>query len=78
MGQTLRKTLTLHELTVAAGTYTVIVSTFEPGATAAYTLNVESSSPVSLESVPAEGAGMFSRTINGAWSVSPLCPRAFA
>lgn len=61
-----------RQLTGVAGTYTIIVSTFEPGATSPYSFNVESASPLSVEAIPAEGAGRYSRTINGHWSVRPF------
>lgn len=55
---------------VTAGTYTVIVSTFEPRTTTPLALHVECSAKFEMESIPAEGAGMFSRVVRGEWCVS--------
>ncbi|EKD04298.1 hypothetical protein A1Q2_01329 [Trichosporon asahii var. asahii CBS 8904] len=52
---------------VDAGTYTVLVSSYEQDDTGPFTLCVESSSPISLSPIPAEGAGMFSRSVSGKW-----------
>lgn len=52
---------------VDPGTYTVIVSSYEPDTTGPFSLCVESSLPISLSPIPAEGAGMFSRTVSGKW-----------
>lgn len=52
-----------------AGTYTAIVSTFDPGSTGPFTMTVESDSPVNVEAIPAEGAGLYSRTIQSRWFV---------
>lgn len=54
-------------LTLIAGTYTAIVSTFDPGVTSPYTLNVESALPVNIEPIPAEGAGLYSRIVQSRW-----------
>lgn len=50
-----------------AGVYTLVVSTFEPGTTAAYTLDVESTTSASITPIPQEGAGMFHRSAEGVW-----------
>ena len=55
------------ELTTTAGTYTAIVSTFDPGVTSPYTLSIESALPVSIKNIPAEGAGLYSRTVQSRW-----------
>lgn len=52
---------------MVAGTYTAIISTFDPGVTTPYALNIESALPVNLESIPAEGAGLYSRTVQSKW-----------
>jgi calpain-7 len=55
-----------------AGTYTVVVSAFEPTHQGPFTLNIASSVKVTLEPIPQEGSGMFAKTIRGEWCV----PRA--
>jgi hypothetical protein len=50
-----------------AGTYTAIVSTFEPGVTAPFTLKFESNRSITVDAIPPEGAGMYSRIIHGEW-----------
>ncbi|WRT65480.1 uncharacterized protein IL334_002423 [Kwoniella shivajii] len=50
------------------GRYTLIVSAFEPNMTGSYTLSLESTAPVQINPIPGEGAGMYSRVINGSWS----------
>ncbi|WWC87652.1 uncharacterized protein L201_002542 [Kwoniella dendrophila CBS 6074] len=52
---------------VDSGTFTLVVSTFEPDQTGSYTLSFEATGPVSITSIPSEGAGMYSRIVNGAW-----------
>ena len=54
------------------GAYSLIVSTFEPSQTGKYDLSIECDLPVSLRAIPAEGAGMFSRTVSRAWLVLRL------
>ncbi|PWZ01337.1 cysteine proteinase [Testicularia cyperi] len=49
------------------GTYTVILSTFEPDTLGTFALTLESTCPVTLRSIPQEGAGMYHRTIRGSW-----------
>ena len=63
-----RMYLALVWLTIA-GTYTLPVSAFEARQHGQFTLSVESTLPVSLVTIPAEGAGMYSRTISGTWCV---------
>ncbi|KAL7419785.1 cysteine protease [Cryptotrichosporon argae] len=60
---------------ISSGTYTLIVSTFEPGQTGAYTVTVESSSPVALTEIPPEGAGMFHRALAGSWDAETAAGR---
>ena len=57
-----------HALAVAQGslqpgTYTLVLSTFQPGQTAPFSLRVQSDRPLKLTPIPAEGAGMFSRSL---------------
>ncbi|OCF58147.1 calpain-like protease palB/RIM13 [Kwoniella mangroviensis CBS 10435] len=53
---------------VNPGTYTLVVSSFEPNHTGLYTLSFESTAPADITPIPAEGAGMYSRVVNGAWT----------
>lgn len=56
-------------ISVLAGDYTVILSTFEPKDTGSYSLNVSCSSRVEvLSQIPNEGAGMYSKPIRGSWT----------
>jgi len=51
-----------------AGSYTVIVSTFEAQKNLGpFSLRAESSRRVSLEAIPQEGAGMYSKMVKGSW-----------
>jgi len=53
-----------------AGSYTVIVSTFEARRhLGPFSLRAESSRRVSLEAIPQEGAGMYSKMVKGLWFV---------
>ncbi|KAG0267423.1 calpain 7 [Mortierella polycephala] len=49
------------------GQYTVVVSTFEPGQIGKYKLTMQSHIPLSLTSIPVEGAGMFKKILRGEW-----------
>ncbi|KZT22492.1 cysteine proteinase [Neolentinus lepideus HHB14362 ss-1] len=49
------------------GDYTVVVSAFEPDQQSKFSLQVESAYPFDLEPIPQEGAGMYNKTIRGAW-----------
>ena len=49
-------------------TYTLVVSTFEPDHIGKYDLLVESTTALTLEAIPAEGAGMYHRRMWGGWS----------
>lgn len=62
-----RKSLSLEGKLTPAGAYTILVSSYEREETGAFTLTVESSSPVTISPIPQEGAGMYSRTILGRW-----------
>ncbi|KAJ7655627.1 hypothetical protein DFH06DRAFT_480739 [Mycena polygramma] len=54
-----------------AGDYTIILSAFEPNQLGAFSLEVESSLAFDLKAIPQEGAGMYSKTVRGAWYVNP-------
>lgn len=58
------------EAVVDAGTYTVLVSSWEREAVGAYTLVAECSAPLTLAPIPQEGAGMYARTVHGRWDAS--------
>lgn len=52
----------------AAGSYTLIVSSFQPRHLAHFSLVLRSSLTVELAPVPPEGAGMYARQAKGAWA----------
>ncbi|KAJ7099454.1 hypothetical protein B0H15DRAFT_771653, partial [Mycena belliarum] len=52
------------------GDYTIILSTFEPNQMGPFSLEVESSLSFDLKAIPQEGAGMYAKTIRGAWYVA--------
>ncbi|KAL5504667.1 RIM13 [Sanghuangporus vaninii] len=52
---------------VTPGHYCIVVSTFEPRHRGKYTLRIESAMRMDLEDIPAEGAGMFCKTVRGSW-----------
>ncbi|KDN47144.1 cysteine proteinase [Tilletiaria anomala UBC 951] len=54
---------------VKPGKYTLVLSTYEPGQEAEYTLQVACSSRVDITSIPQEGSGMFARSSRSAWKV---------
>lgn len=49
------------------GDYTVILSTFQPNQLGSFSLEVQSSLPCNLTAIPQEDAGMYTRTVLGAW-----------
>ncbi|KAF7350967.1 Calpain catalytic domain-containing protein [Mycena sanguinolenta] len=51
-----------------AGDYTIILSAFEPNQLGAFSLEVESSLAFDLKAIPQEGAGMYAKTVRGAWT----------
>ncbi|GAA5903179.1 hypothetical protein JCM8208_002229 [Rhodotorula glutinis] len=53
---------------VAPGSYTLVVSSFQPRHLADFSLVLRSSLPIELAPVPAEGAGMYARQAKGAWA----------
>ncbi|GAA5915726.1 hypothetical protein JCM5296_004368 [Sporobolomyces johnsonii] len=57
-----------HASEVKTGSYTLIVSSFQPIHEASFDLVVRSSLPVQAAPIPSEGAGMFSRSVSGSWS----------
>ncbi|KZO90603.1 cysteine proteinase [Calocera viscosa TUFC12733] len=58
----------LCEAQVRAGTYSVIVSSFEPETLGQYKLQVECSQSFDIKPIPQEGAGMFSKRLQGQWN----------
>lgn len=54
---------------VLAGNYTIIASTYEPGLVGDFQLTVCSNTQYTIDSIPAEGAGMFRKVINSEWIV---------
>ncbi|KAF7289323.1 Calpain catalytic domain-containing protein [Mycena indigotica] len=50
------------------GDYTVILSAFEPNQMGPFSLEVESSLAFELKTIPQEGAGMYFKSIRGAWN----------
>ncbi|BGP52808.1 cysteine protease [Rhodotorula sphaerocarpa] len=50
------------------GTYTLVVSSYQPGHLGSFKLSIRSSMPLNVTSIPAEGAGLFSRKFEGAWT----------
>ncbi|KAJ7287023.1 hypothetical protein C8J57DRAFT_1282596 [Mycena rebaudengoi] len=52
------------------GDYTIILSAFEPSQMGSFSLEVESSTSFDLKPIPQEGAGMYTKTIRGAWNSS--------
>ncbi|GAA5992078.1 hypothetical protein JCM10908_000731 [Rhodotorula pacifica] len=53
---------------LSPGRYTLVVSSFQPDHLAPFNLVIRSSLPLEASPIPAEGAGMFSRQVEGAWS----------
>jgi hypothetical protein len=51
-----------------AGFFTLIASSFLPSHRASFTLTLRSSFPLEVTPIPAEGAGMYARSIKGSWS----------
>ncbi|GAA5898620.1 hypothetical protein JCM6882_000881 [Rhodosporidiobolus microsporus] len=58
----------LRKTGLSPGLYTLIVSSFTPLHADSFTLSVRSSLPLSVTPIPAEGAGMYARTVRGRWS----------
>ncbi|GAA5870476.1 hypothetical protein JCM16303_002018 [Sporobolomyces ruberrimus] len=50
------------------GTYTLVVSSFQPLHEDTFELSLHSSLPLQVTPIPPEGAGMYSRVVKGAWS----------
>lgn len=57
----------LTSLNRAAGSYTLVVSSFQPQHLADFSLSLASSIPLEVMPIPAEGAGMYTRQAKGAW-----------
>ncbi|CAO3624578.1 unnamed protein product [Cunninghamella blakesleeana] len=53
--------------TIKGGDYTVIASTFEADLIGQFVLTAASNIPLTIEPIPAEGAGMFRKILNGEW-----------
>ncbi|GAA5838368.1 hypothetical protein JCM9279_003224 [Rhodotorula babjevae] len=53
---------------LAPGSYTLIVSSFQPRHLADFSLVLRSSLPLEVAPIPAEGAGMYARQAKGAWA----------
>ncbi|POY71276.1 hypothetical protein BMF94_5588 [Rhodotorula taiwanensis] len=53
---------------LAVGKYTLLVSSYQPDVLGNFKVSVRSSLPLSVSAIPQEGAGMFSRRIEGEWS----------
>ncbi|KAJ4483777.1 hypothetical protein J3R30DRAFT_3284463 [Lentinula aciculospora] len=52
------------------GDYSIIVSTFEPQQTGAFSLSVNSFASFDVTPIPQEGAGMYRKTVKGMWDGS--------
>ncbi|CAE6506015.1 unnamed protein product [Rhizoctonia solani] len=52
---------------VQPGDYTLVVSSFRAGQQGEYILRVECDANIDIMQLPAEGAGMFHKTVKGAW-----------
>jgi calpain-7 len=55
-----------YDLSIA-GTYTAIVSTFDSGTVAPFSIRFESDRALGIDAIPAEGAGLYSRVVHGRW-----------
>ena len=55
------------QLPGSAGEYTLVVSAFEPRQQGPFELSVRSARAFSLEHIPPEGAGMYTKAMRGAW-----------
>lgn len=60
-----------HALTMlcqsSAGEYTLVVSSFRAGQLGEYALRIECDASVDITHLSSEGAGMFHKTVKGAW-----------
>ncbi|KIK69012.1 hypothetical protein GYMLUDRAFT_53518 [Collybiopsis luxurians FD-317 M1] len=55
---------------LSPGHYSVIISAFEPSQTGSYTLTVNSFAEFDIGVIPQEGAGMYRKTVKGAWDAT--------
>ncbi|ORX36377.1 hypothetical protein BD324DRAFT_651615 [Kockovaella imperatae] len=53
---------------LSAGMYTISISAFEPGQLGKFNMMVETDLPATLQPIPQEGAGMYSRTLTRKWT----------
>ncbi|KAI0338367.1 cysteine proteinase [Trametopsis cervina] len=51
------------------GDYTLVVSAFEPRYTGSFNLKIDCSTRIDITTIPQEGAGMFKKTVQGAWTI---------
>jgi len=58
------------------GAYTLIASAASPVDEAEFAIDLQCTAPVTLRPIPAEGAGLFLRTVNGSWYVVRAPPPA--
>ena len=63
----LLSTLSAVLIGVQAGDYTLIISAFDSRHTGPYTVEIDSSARFTLQQIPQEGAGMFSKVLQDAW-----------
>ncbi|KAJ1978902.1 cysteine protease [Dimargaris cristalligena] len=57
---------------LSPGEYTVVPSTLQPGQTGPFSLTVDLDGPFDITRLPAEGAGLYKRTVRGNWGSRPL------
>jgi calpain-7 len=57
---------------VAAGDYTLVISTYAPGLLGPYRLHLGSTGRFDLDPIPQEGAGMYTKIVRGEWWADAL------
>ncbi|CAE7146570.1 unnamed protein product [Rhizoctonia solani] len=55
---------------IQSGDYTLVLSSFRAGQQGGYSLRVECDTSIEITQLPAEGAGMFHKTIKGTWDAA--------